>query len=462
MRFLISNRMRFCNSGVLTFPDFLSGALSSNPISDHQCYFPTSPYKLAEKRLYRSDSLIDIPLRFLANKLTLSLASPVFKSMFVNWTKEEDGLTAIQLTEDVGASVFAVFLDYIYSHRIELNRTNIFELLVLADKWVETFLALAESFRYDIKILVDTITNVLKNYFTLETVPPWHDLALTLGLKGYHRTISVLTNRRLCSGIESWTCRTPINFLIKSKPKFSIDLWKNVLSRDDITVPNEFWLFMMIIRKLPKEFQERLISVTRFSKMRPCELLRVEGHQFPLVDKASLYQSYRDHALPDYLKHLKKDNTNTRKYSEKFYHVFPVKLETKDLLQALPGQPPVQPCYFGESPIGEHVSIEVCPNGDKRPEFGPGKVGIYVYDVRPPPNRTFEVRVTLLNQKYLKHDKNRIIVWDNTRALGKGYGPSDILTTQEFCDPEAGWVINNLALVEITVWDATADTPRTP
>ena len=105
---------------------------------------------------------------FKAHKVVLAAASPVFKSMFKEGTKEhEDNYVNI---EDIDSDVFDVFLRYLYSGQVDKLDEMCLDLLVAADKYVDNAVdVLALAHRFSIDSIKSKASNYLKDNFSAVT-----------------------------------------------------------------------------------------------------------------------------------------------------------------------------------------------------------------------------------------------------------------------------------------------------
>ncbi|XP_060587033.1 BTB/POZ domain-containing protein 17-like [Ruditapes philippinarum] len=225
--------------------------------------------------LYERQEFSDIQIKvgstkYATHRMVLCMSSDVFKTMLSSNTWPEGRSNLIVLQEDVEcATVFPLFLKYLYKGQVELDVNNVLPLLALADK-------------YD----VSDLSKSCLDYICENCLP-----------KSKHVVISWLQYALMCgyNNVED-VCFQFLqrNFeLVINSPEFintSKDVLLTLLQSSDIVVNGEYSLYIAVKRWLveneceqeedTKELFKSIMKNIRFPMMHLSELAALENDPF--------------------------------------------------------------------------------------------------------------------------------------------------------------------------------------
>jgi len=323
---------------------------------------------------------------------------------------------------DANAKSFDMFLDYIYGYDICVAITaekdvpgGIIQLFELAD-------------RYHVQGLLESLEEIMLEKIGSDTAVAWHTVA------GNH------SRDKLKEKTFQWIQSNLQVLLLKHKKivkEFTVTLWEAILKSDEVVVINEKQLFDAVC-KLPKKVQIRLLPLIRLHHMAPVEI-EIVRRSTKLLDSHLINQIACDKYMPALLLPSDRKPPPSRLYTQKRFATFTFK---------------VSPAYLeNEQPIlqetDNNLQITFIPNGDTRPDSGPGKVGLYLLHKD---GCSVVSRLTVLNHINFLKSKIHEVDWTE-KNVQNGYGTSHILDTLVMCDPASGFLVDGQIFVTAVNWE---------
>jgi len=176
---------------------------------------------------------------FHAHKVILCASSDVFKIMLINtnWTESQEKKVILKELPDC-AKVFAVFLKYLYTGRVEVDFANVIPMLQLADKYnVKDLLTLG----------LDFMAKNICVAASLGQLVAWHQFATSCGYKHVARDVLnfIKWNFFMVASSTDW-------------PNLELETLVLLLSFNDLVVKDETVVFRKVEEWL-EEQEKRMV-----------------------------------------------------------------------------------------------------------------------------------------------------------------------------------------------------------
>ena len=200
-------------------------------------------FKLGQFR--ENGEFIDVRLKvdksiFPAHRNVLAANSDYFHAMFINGMKESNQEVIELKDENISALSFKLVIDSIYSGELPVNKKNVFELLATANH-----------------LQMPKIVQQCCDFLDKEYIQGYIDIQTYLHLLAFAdlhglKTLNEAAQRKMAS-LYKEVCESE-EFL----SHISADHLLNLLSRDDLSVPSETFVFKSVMQWIKHKKEERM------------------------------------------------------------------------------------------------------------------------------------------------------------------------------------------------------------